>query len=197
MNPLNDGIGRAMKDEHSVFAGADGLGYRSLRVRPVSRTERFAMGRNLRDTVPRGSMGDWSPAAHRPDPVDQIVRDHKGRLAGLIPIRVGRMVSSPYGFHRGTAPVMADDFSGLPATGIRPIVCGDAHLGNFGFYASPERNLVIDVNDFDEAHPGPWEWDLRRLVTSLWVAGRQNGASETDCELSVMACVARCIISAW
>jgi uncharacterized protein (DUF2252 family) len=176
--------------EHSVLAGADGRAYRSLRVRPVSRTERFAIGRRLREVVPRGSIGDWRPATTRPDPVDQIVRAHKGRLPSLVPIRVDRMVASPYGFLRGTAAVMADDFSSLPATGIRPIVCGDAHLGNFGFYASPERNLVIDVNDFDEAHPGPWEWDLRRLVTSIWVAGRQNGASEAQCELSVVSCVA-------
>jgi uncharacterized protein (DUF2252 family) len=100
------------------------------------------------------------------------------------------MIASPYGFLRGTAELMANDFSGLPATGIRPVVCGDAHLGNFGFYASPERNLVIDLNDFDEAHPGPWEWDLRRLATSIWVAGRQNGASDAQCQLSVVSCVA-------
>ena len=88
------------------------------------------------------------------------------------------MVASPYGFLRGTAVVMAEDVAHLPATGITPVICGDAHLGNFGFYASPERDLVIDLNDFDEAHPGAWEWDLRRLVASIWVAGRQNGATE-------------------
>jgi uncharacterized protein (DUF2252 family) len=148
------------------------------------------MGRRLRDTVPRASVGEWRPAPGRPDPVGQIVRAHKGRLPELIPIRVGRMIASPYGFLRGTAGIMADDFAHLPATGIRPIVCGDAHLGNFGFYASPERNLVIDVNDFDEAHPGAWEWDVRRLVTSIWVAGRQNGASDAQCRLSVLACAA-------
>ena len=76
---------------------------------------------------------------------------------------------------------MAADFAPLPATGITPVVCGDAHLGNFGFYASPERELVFDLNDFDEAHPGAWEWDLRRLVTSVWVAGRQNGSTEDEC----------------
>ena len=87
------------------------------------------------------------------------------------------MVASPYSFLRGTAVVMADDVAGLPATGITPVVCGDAHLGNFGFYASPEGELVIDLNDFDEAHPGCWEWDLRRLAASIWVAGRENSAS--------------------
>ena len=91
------------------------------------------------------------------------------------------MVTSPYGFLRGTAVVMADDVAALPATGITPVVCGDAHLGNFGFYASPEGELVIDLNDFDEAHPGCWEWDLRRLVASVWVAGRENAATEEQC----------------
>jgi uncharacterized protein (DUF2252 family) len=100
------------------------------------------------------------------------------------------MISSPYGFLRGTAIVMADDVARLPATGINPVVCGDAHLGNFGFYASPEGELVIDLNDFDEAHPGCWEWDLRRLVASIWVAGRENGASEDQCQASVLACIA-------
>jgi uncharacterized protein (DUF2252 family) len=85
---------------------------------------------------------------------------------------------------------MAADVARLPSTGITPVICGDAHLGNFGFYASPERDLVIDLNDFDEAHPGGWEWDLRRLVASIWVAGRQNGAGEPECEAAVRQCVA-------
>jgi uncharacterized protein (DUF2252 family) len=108
----------------------------------------------------------------------------------LIPVRVGRMLATPYGFLRGTAAVMAEDFARLPMTGISPVICGDAHIGNFGFYASPERSLVFDLNDFDEAHPGAWEWDLRRLVTSIWVAGRQNGSSESQCRDAVASCVA-------
>jgi uncharacterized protein (DUF2252 family) len=100
------------------------------------------------------------------------------------------MVASPYGFLRGAAVVMAEDFAQLPATGITPVICGDAHLGNFGIYASPERHLVIDLNDFDEAHPGAWEWDLRRLVTSIWVAGRQSGATEAQCRDAVASSVA-------
>ena len=115
---------------------------------------------------------------------------HEGRVGTLVPIRVGRMVASPYGFLRGSAVVMAEDVARLPATGITPVVCGDSHLGNFGFYASPERDLVIDLNDFDEAHPGSWEWDLRRLVASVWVAGRHNGASEDGCGEAVAECVA-------
>jgi uncharacterized protein (DUF2252 family) len=175
---------------HVVLASADSDGYRSLRRRPMSRAERFKLGRSLRKDVPRSALGVWKAPANRADPVQQIVRSHEGRLAWLIPIRVGRMVASPYGFLRGTAGVMAADVAGLPATGIQPVICGDAHLGNFGFYASPELDLVIDLNDFDEAHPGAWEWDLRRLVTSIWVAGRQNGSSEAQCESSVASCVA-------
>jgi uncharacterized protein (DUF2252 family) len=122
--------------------------------------------------------------------VELINESHKGRQDWLIPLRVGRMTASPYGFLRGAAIVMAEDVARLPSTGITPVICGDAHLGNFGFYASPEQDLVLDLNDFDEAHPGAWEWDLRRLVASIWVAGRQNGASEHKCESAVLRCVA-------
>jgi uncharacterized protein (DUF2252 family) len=175
---------------HVVIASADSDGYRSLRRRPMSRTERFKLGRSLRQQVPRSSMGDWKAPSNRPGPIELIKQSHEGRLDWLIPIRVGRMVASPYGFLRGTAVVMAEDVAHLPATGITPVICGDAHLGNFGFYASPERDLVMDLNDFDEAHPGAWEWDLRRLVASIWVAGRENGSSEGQCRASVVSCVA-------
>jgi len=146
--------------------------------------------KSLRKRVPRRSLADWEPTLRpaRPDSTDH--GSHQGRADRLIPVRVGRMIASPYGFLRGTAVVMAEDVARLPSTGITPIVCGDSHLGNFGFYASPERDLVIDLNDFDEAHPGGWEWDLRRLVASIWVAGRQNGASEEQCGASVLSCVA-------
>ena len=175
---------------HTVLADADGGAYRSLRQRPVTRAERYALGKSLRKRVPRRSLADWSAPADRPNPVDLINESHLGRVDHLIPIRVGRMIASPYGFLRGTAVVMAEDTAGLPATGITPVVCGDSHLGNFGFYASPEQDLVIDLNDFDEAHPGGWEWDLRRLVASIWVAGRHNGTSEKHCGASVLSCVA-------
>ena len=148
------------------------------------------MGKELRRQVPRSSLGDWSAPAARPDPVRLIMASHVGRLDWLIPVRVGRMAASPYGFMRGAAIVMAEDVARLPSTGITPVICGDSHMGNFGFYASPEQDLVIDLNDFDEAHPGGWEWDLRRLVASIWVAGRQNGASERECESAVLRCVA-------
>jgi uncharacterized protein (DUF2252 family) len=175
---------------HVVLASADSQAFTSLRQRSTSRQDRYRMGRELRNRVPRRSLGGWSPPASRPDPVQLITESHQGRLDWLVPVRVGRMAASPYGFLRGAAVVMAADVAGLPATGITPVICGDAHLGNFGFYASPERDLVIDLNDFDEAHPGGWEWDLRRLVASIWVAGRQNGAGEFQCEAAVRQCVA-------
>ncbi len=174
---------------HVVLATADSHAFQSLRRTPTSRAERFELGRRLRQDVPRSALGEWKPPIGRPDPVELIRESHQGRLEVLIPIRVGRMVGSPYGFLRGTAVVMAEDVAHLPATGIMPVVCGDAHLGNFGFYASPERDLVLDLNDFDEAHPGAWEWDLRRLVASIWVAGRHNGFTEEQCETAVRSCV--------
>lgn len=175
---------------HAVLRSADSHDYASLRRRPVTRKERYRMGRALRGVVPRSSLGVWESTDPGRDPVAQIMKSHEGRLDRLIPVRVGRMAASPYGFLRGSAVVMANDLAPLPSTGITPVVCGDSHLGNFGFYASPERDLVIDLNDFDEAHPGAWEWDLRRLVASIWVAGRQNGASESDCESVVRSCSA-------
>jgi uncharacterized protein (DUF2252 family) len=159
-----------------------------LRASLPTQAERAAAGRALRELVPRGALGRWRPAQDRPDPVDLVEEANAGRLERLVPLRVGRMAASPYAFLRGAAALMAEDFAGLPRTGVEPVICGDAHLGNFGFYASPERDLVFDLNDFDEAHPGPWEWDLRRLVTSVWVAGRQNGLAEGTCEDAARWC---------
>lgn len=175
---------------HDVLTDTDRLAYMSLRKRPDSRAERYALGRSLRHKVPRSSLGEWRVTRDTRDPVALVEESHEGRVPELVPVRVARMAASPYGFLRGSAVVMADDVAGLPATGIMPVVCGDAHLGNVGFYASPERDLVLDLNDFDEAHPGSWEWDLRRLAASTWVAGRQNGSSEADCEAAVRACAA-------
>ena len=175
---------------HVVLASADSDAFTSLRRRATSRLDRYRMGKELRRQVPRRALGEWSVRPGRQDPVRLIIESHAGRLDWLIPVRVGRMAATPYGFLRGAAIVMAEDVARLPSTGITPVICGDAHLGNFGFYASPEQDLVIDLNDFDEAHPGAWEWDLRRLVASIWVAGRQNGASEPQCESAVLRCVA-------
>src|ERR1700760_4826009 len=171
----------AAAHSHVVLAGADSAAFTSLRQHSTARSDRYRIGKELRRQVPRRSLGDWSPPAGRPDPVRLVMESHLGRLDWLIPVRVGRMAASPYGFMRGAAIVMAEDVARLPATGITPVICGDCHMGNFGFYASPERDLVIDLNDFDEAHPGGWEWDLWRLSASIHVAGRQNGFAEEAC----------------
>lgn len=183
MSDVTEGLGG-----HVVLATADGTPYASVRGRPIPRAQRRALGKALRREAPRSSLAEWSPPPARRDPVEQLDENHEGRIDWLVPVRVGRMVASPYGFLRGTATVMAEDFAHLPATGITPVIGGDAHFGNFGFYASPEQQLVLDMNDFDEAHPGSWEWDLRRLSASVWVAGRQNGADEDACEAAVAAC---------
>lgn len=175
---------------HVVLATAEGAPYASVRSRPIPREQRRTLGKALRQETPRSSLGDWSAPPDRRDPVDQLAEIHEGRIDWLVPVRVGRMMASPYGFLRGAAGVMAQDLAGLPATGITPVIGGDAHVGNFGFYASPERQLVLDMNDFDEAHPGAWEWDLRRLGASVWLAGRENGADEDACEAAVTACCA-------
>lgn len=162
---------------------------KSVRTKTASRAERWAVGKALREKVPHADLGRWDASARDDDPVDLIVDAHVGRVAGLVGVRVARMSASPYSFLRGAADVMAHDIAPLPATGIQPVVCGDAHLGNVGFYRSPEGDLVIDLNDFDEAHTGAWEWDLRRLTASIWVAGRDNGLTEEQCEAAVVSCV--------
>jgi len=177
-------------DDQVLVESVDLETFSSLRRRARPRELRYADGRALREAVPRSSFGYWEPAPDRIDPVEQLVAAHEGRIDWLVPVRVGRMVATPYAFLRGAAAIHAGDFAGLPTTGITPVICGDAHLGNFGFYASPERDLVFDLNDFDEAHPGAWEWDLRRLVASVWVAGRQNSSTEDDCDRAVRTCVA-------
>jgi uncharacterized protein (DUF2252 family) len=135
----------------------------------------------LRGQVPRGSHGAWTPASDRPDPISLLQAQDEGRIEHLLPIKYGRMLESPFAFLRGSAVVMAADLVTTPKTGIEVMLCGDAHLSNFGVFATPERQLVFDINDFDEAFPGPWEWDLKRLAASAVVAGRENGYSEKVC----------------
>ena len=143
----------------------------------ATRAKRYAAGKALRGRVPRSSHASWTPARDRPDPVDLLEQSDRVRVARLLPIRYGRMSQSPFAFLRGSAAVMACDLATTPVTGIRVQLCGDAHLSNFGAFATPERDQVFDVNDFDETLPGPWEWDVKRLATSLVLAGRQNGLS--------------------
>jgi uncharacterized protein (DUF2252 family) len=137
-----------------------------------SADDRAAQGKALRAEVPRSSHGDWAPASGRPDPITLLDEQARSRVEELVPIRYGRMADSPFAFYRGAAYVMASDLAGSPRSGIRVQLCGDAHLSNFGGFASPDRELVFDLNDFDETLPGPWEWDVKRLAASIEVAGR-------------------------
>ena len=155
------------------------------------RAVRRQQGKALRKKVPRSSHGEWAPAADRPDPIGILQAQDAGRVQRLLPIKYGRMVASPFAFLRGSAAVMAADLAGTPTTGIHVQLCGDAHISNFGVFATPERQLVFDVNDFDETLPGPWEWDLKRLVASAIVAGRENGFSEKRCRRIAIAGVKR------
>jgi len=147
----------------------------------TARSERKTQGKALRQHVPFSSQGIWNPQPDRPDPLDLLQVQDEGRLEHLLPIKYGRMMVSPFTYLRGSAVVMANDLSTMPHTGIEAVLCGDAHLSNFGVFASPERRTVFDLNDFDEAFPGPWEWDLKRLATSAVVAGRDNGFDEDWC----------------
>jgi uncharacterized protein (DUF2252 family) len=139
---------------------------------PRTVEERRAEGRARRVDVPRSSHAGWQPPSDRPDPVALLEERHRTRVHDLVPIRVGRMLVSPFTFLRGAAEVMAHDLASTPTTGFRVQACGDAHLLNFGVFATPERHLVFDVNDFDETLPAPWEWDVKRLAASVAVAGR-------------------------
>jgi uncharacterized protein (DUF2252 family) len=152
--------------------------------------QRREEGRAARRAVPRGSHAAWAPAPDRPDPVDLLETQAKGRLEELMPIRYARMMASPFAFLRGSAVIMANDLAGTPKSGIQAQLCGDAHLLNFGAYASPERALLFDLNDFDETLPGPWEWDVKRLAASFVVAGRDNGFDAADSRRAAQASVA-------
>jgi uncharacterized protein (DUF2252 family) len=138
-------------------------------------------GKDLRQTVTRRSHATWEPHPGR-DPLAIIQEQNARRLPDLVPVRMGRMTESPFAFYRGAAAVMAFDLSSTPVTGVEAHVCGDAHLSNFGLFASPERTLLFDVNDFDETLRAPWEWDVKRLAASATVVARQNGFDEADVE---------------
>ncbi|HSJ43165.1 MAG TPA: DUF2252 domain-containing protein [Euzebyales bacterium] len=147
----------------------------------LSPDERAALGRDARAATPRSSHAAWEPSVDRPDPVAQLVEQAEGRVPDLVPIRYGRMLVSPLAFYRGAANIMASDLATTPASGLRVQLCGDAHLSNFGGFGSPERDLVFDINDFDETLPGPWEWDVKRLAASMVVAGRDSGLTTEEC----------------
>ncbi len=158
-------------------------------VRQRLREQLYTEGKAIRDSCPRASHADWKPPADRPDPIEILEASNKGRLPELIPVRYGRMIPSPFVFFRGAAAIMAADLAQTPATRIRVQVCGDAHLMNFGAFATPERRVIFDINDFDEALPAPWEWDVKRLATSFLIASRSNGFRESAARKTALCCV--------
>jgi uncharacterized protein (DUF2252 family) len=149
--------------------------------------DRIARGKAARTEAPRSGHGKWEPAADRPDPVALLQEQAESRVPELVPIRYGRMLVSPGTFYRGAALIMASDLAATPRSGVTVQLCGDAHLSNFGVFGSPERQLVFDINDFDETLPGPWEWDVKRLAASFEIAGRDLGFAAADRRAVVMA----------
>src|SRR6476619_2195923 len=158
-----------------------GMRYEHGKVVPhLTVEERVARGKAARHEVPRSSHAGFSPGMHRPDPVALLEQQAARRVPELVPIRYGRMLVSPFTFYRGAALIMAADLAGTPRSGITTQICGDAHLMNFGAFASPERRMEFGLNDFDETFPGPWEWDVKRLAASVAIAGRDNGFSAKE-----------------
>src|SRR5208282_1903014 len=151
--------------------------------------KRRNIGKGLRERAPRESHADTKPAANHPDPLDLLAASNVGRQEHLVPLRMGRMAASPFTFLRGAACVMAWDLSRTPISGIHVIMCGDAHINNFGLYGTPQRDVIFDLNDFDEVTVGPWEWDLKRLTASVNVAGREKGLNPQERRSTVMSCV--------
>ncbi len=150
--------------------------------------DRIAAGNKLRDKTPHLAHGEWRAPGNRADPIDILRAADATRVPHLVPLRYGRMLQSPFTFYRGSAGVMAADLSQTPATGIHVQICGDAHLLNFGGFATPERRLLFDINDLDETLPAPWEWDVKRLAASFVLAARANGLSDSDGRDAAVAC---------
>jgi uncharacterized protein (DUF2252 family) len=151
--------------------------------------ESAAAGKAAREKTPRSSHGEWEPAKGRKDPIKLLESQAKSRVPELVPIRYGRMLASPFTFFRGAAAIMAMDLAKTPQSGLRVQACGDAHLSNFGVFAAPDRRLVLDVNDFDETLPGPWEWDLKRLSASFEIAGRDREFTAKQTRAAVLRTV--------
>jgi len=152
-----------------------------------SAEQRRTDGKALRNKVPRELHSGWTPPKNRKNPIDILIESNEGRVAELIPLRFERMLQSPFAFYRGTAAIMAADLAHTPISGIRVQACGDAHLMNFGGFATPERQIIFDINDLDETLPAPWEWDLKRLTTSIAVAARHLELSESEAAKAVKA----------
>jgi uncharacterized protein (DUF2252 family) len=179
-----------MLNEEKPSSGAAGPADRATPARSYrSAAERRAEGKKLRSAVPPAAHSGWQPPDDRQDPVELVLADDEGRLPNLLPIRHGRMLQSPFAFYRGSARIMAADLAHTPVSGIRVQACGDAHLLNFGGFATPERNLVFDINDLDETLPAPWEWDVKRLAASVVLAGRHIRLKQAESERAARAAV--------
>jgi uncharacterized protein (DUF2252 family) len=178
-----------------VVSEVAAFGLHNARLEPVPTAlppaDRAARGKAARSELPRDSHAGFRPAADRPDPVSLLESQGTSRIPELLPIRYGRMLASPFAFFRGAALLMANDLAATPVSGLTVQTCGDAHLSNFGMFASPERRLVFDINDFDETLPGPWEWDVKRLAASAEAAARGNGFDAGERREIVVAAVAR------
>ena len=155
----------------------------------LSPDERRAQGKALRDAAPREAQGGWKPPRTRRDRVQMLIESNEGRLAELMPIHFGRMLQSPFAFYRGAAAIMAADLATTPSSGVRVQACGDAHLLNFGGFATPERQIVFDINDLDETLPALWEWDLKRLTASMVIAAHHLRLSESEAARAATATV--------
>ncbi len=169
------GLALGAEEEGELYAEVPGVD-----VHVLTSEERLAKGKAARGAVPRELHSFWEPAADRPDPIALLEEQAQTRVPELVPIRYGRMLASPFAFYRGGALIMAADLATTPRSGLMTQLCGDAHLSNFGLFASPERRLVFDLNDFDETLPGPWEWDVKRLAASFEIAGRELGFGAAD-----------------
>ena len=168
-------------------AAPRGATLRIRRIKHPSLDERLGQGRTARDRTPPSSHTGWSPAADRPDPVALLEQQDRTREPDLVPVRHGRMMVSPFTFYRGAAKIMAVDLKDTPVAGLNAQLCGDAHLSNFGMFASPERRLMFDLNDFDETLPGPFEYDVKRMAASFAIAGRNNMFSKADTREATLA----------
>jgi hypothetical protein len=160
------------------------------RIAHPSVDDRRARGKQAQDRTPLSSHTGWTPATDRPDPVALLEEQDATREPDLVPVRHGRMMLSPFTFYRGAAKIMAGDLDDTPTAGLQVQLCGDAHLSNFGAFASPERRLLFDLNDFDETLPGPFEYDVKRMAASFTIAGRNNGFGKADTKAATLASVA-------
>ena len=172
-------MNQTIKKSGRAEASSEGL---SARVDHLTVEERIELGKSARGDVPRSTHAAWEPLRDRPSPVALLEEQARTRVPELVPIRYGRMLVSLFTFYRGAAYLMASDLSGMPRTSLHAQLCGDAHLSNFGIFAAPDRRLVFSINDFDETHPGPFEWDVKRLAASFAVAGRDRGFDDTERE---------------